>query len=145
MKNSNTSVYQTAQEAREARVAFRIAARLSERAEALDADIAERLRFAREKAVARAQAVRTADERPVVAVSASGSALLGGDGGWWVRLGSLLPLIALAGGLLLISQWHTEAQISAAAQIDAELLADDLPPAAYNDAGFVEFLKTPRD
>jgi hypothetical protein len=25
------------------------------------------------------------------------------------------------------------------------LLADDLPPAAYNDAGFVEFLKSPRD
>lgn len=145
MKNSNTIVYQTAQEAREARVAYRIAARLSERAETLDADIAERLRFARENALARAQAVRTTDERPVVAVGSSGAALLGGGSGWWIRLGSLLPLVALAAGLLLIRHLHTEAQISAAAQIDAELLADDLPPAAYNDAGFVEFLKTPRD
>lgn len=145
MKNSNTTAYQSAQEAREARVAYRIAARLSEHAESLDADIAERLRFAREKALERAQAVRTADERPVVAMSASGAALLGSGGGWWIRLGSLLPLVALAAGLLLINHMHTEAQISAAAQIDAELLADDLPPDAYNDPGFVEFLKTPRD
>ena len=145
MKNSNTTSYQTAQEAREARIAYRVAARLSERAETLDADIAERLRFAREKALARAQAVRAAEHRPVVTVSAAGAALLGGDGRWWIRLGSLLPLIALASGLLLIKHMHTEAQIAAAAQIDAELLADDLPPAAYNDAGFVEFLKTPRD
>ena len=27
--------------------------------------------------------------------------------------------------------------------IDAALLADDLPPDAYSDAGFAEFLKTP--
>ena len=29
------------------------------------------------------------------------------------------------------------------AEIDAALLADDLPPKAYSDAGFAEFLKTP--
>jgi hypothetical protein len=32
-----------------------------------------------------------------------------------------------------------------AAEIDSALLADDLPPKAYSDAGFVEFLKTPRE
>ena len=144
MKNSNLSVQSAARDALEARIGLRLAARLSEGVEAMDADIAERLRFAREKALERARAVRAAESRPAVAVGASGAAVLGG-GGWWIKLGSVLPLLVLAGGLFLIQYMHSEAQIETAAEIDAELLADDLPPAAYNDAGFVEFLKSPRD
>ena len=53
--------------------------------------------------------------------------------------------MALAAGLLLIEHWQSNAQIAAAAEIDANLLADDLPPGAYSDPGFVEFLKSPRD
>ncbi|MFT3665831.1 DUF3619 family protein [Piscinibacter sp.] len=142
MKNSNTSASAAALDALESRVAYRIAARLSERAETIDGDVAERLRFAREQALARAKAVRTAHAGAVVGVGAGGAALLGGGGGWWLKLGSVLPLLALAAGLVLIQHLHTEAQIEAAAQIDVELLADDLPPAAYTDAGFVEFLKS---
>lgn len=145
MKNSNILALPTSLDALQARVAYRLAGRLSERADALDDDIAERLRFARQKALERAQLARAAQGQPIVAVSASGAGALGGAGGWWVRLGSVLPLIALAAGLLLIQHLHGEAQIAAAAEIDAELLADDLPPEAYSDAGFVEFLKTPRD
>lgn len=145
MKNSNTATLPASLDALQARVAYRLAGRLSERAATLDDDVSERLRFAREKALERAQAARAAQAHPIVAVGASGAGLLGGAGGWWVRLGSLLPLVALAAGLLLIQHLHGEAQIAAAAEIDAELLADDLPPAAYSDAGFVEFLKTPRD
>ncbi len=144
MKNSNLSVQSAARDALEARIGLRLAARLSEGVEAMDADIAERLRFAREKALERARALRAAESRPAVAVGASGAAVLGG-GGWWIKLGSVLPLLVLAGGLFLIQYMHSEAQIETAAEIDAELLADDLPPAAYNDAGFVEFLKSPRD
>ncbi|MGD9834158.1 MAG: DUF3619 family protein [Piscinibacter sp.] len=144
MKNSNTAVHIAARDALEARIGLRLAARLSEGAEQMDADISERLRFAREKALERARAVRAAESRPAIAVGASGAAVLGG-GGWWIKLGSLLPLLALAAGLFLIQYMHSEAQIETAAEIDAELLADDLPPAAYNDAGFVEFLKSPRD
>ncbi len=62
-----------------------------------------------------------------------------------MKLGSALPILALAVGLFLIQHLHTQAQIQAAAQIDVELLSDDLPPEAYNDAGFVEFLKSPND
>lgn len=144
MKNSNIAVHSAARDALEARIGLRLAARLSQGAELMDADIAERLRFAREKALERARAVRTAESRPAVAVGVSGAAVLGG-GGWWIKLGSVLPLLALAAGLFLIQYMHSEAQIETAAEIDAELLADDLPPAAYNDAGFVEFLKSPRD
>ncbi|HNK18791.1 MAG TPA: DUF3619 family protein [Piscinibacter sp.] len=144
MKNSNTSTHAAALDALESRIAYRIAARLSQRADALDGDVAERLRFAREQALERAKAARAAQSRPVVAVTGSGAAVLGG-GGWWLKLGSALPILALAAGLFLIQHLHTQAQIEAAAQIDVELLADDLPPEAYNDAGFVEFLKNPQD
>lgn len=144
MKNSNTSTHAAALDALESRIAYRIAARLSQRADTLDGDVAERLRFAREQALERAKAARAAQSRPVVAVSAGGAAVLG-RGGWWLKLGSALPILALAAGLFLIQHLHTQAQIEAAAQIDVELLADDLPPEAYNDAGFVEFLKNPQD
>jgi hypothetical protein len=33
----------------------------------------------------------------------------------------------------------------AAAEVDTALLADTLPPEAYRDPGFVEFLKTAED
>ncbi len=144
MKNSNTTLSIAAREALEARFGLRVAARMSQGAVALDGDIGERLRFARERALERARAVRAVDARPVLEVGASGAAVLGG-GGWWIKLGSVLPLVALAVGLFFIQHLHSVAQIETAAEIDAELLADDLPPAAYNDAGFAEFLKTPRD
>ena len=145
MKNTNISAYQSGQDALEARIAFRIAARLNERADAIDTDISERLRFAREKALERAHAARAVEAAQVVSAGSVAAAVLGGGRGWWVKLGSALPLVALAAGLMVIQHLHTQAQISVAAEIDAELLADDLPPAAYSDAGFVEFLKTPRD
>jgi len=53
---------------------------------------------------------------------------------------SALPLVVLLAGLVLIQQHHDSEQISAAAEIDSALLADELPPAAYGDPGFSEFL-----
>lgn len=128
-------------DALESRYAARVAAALDERSDELGADIQERLRFAREQAVARARAQQTASS---VAGRSGGAAVLGG-GGWWVKLASALPLAALVVGLLLISEWHSSEQVSAAAEIDAALLADELPLRAYNDPGFVEFLKRPQD
>ena len=137
-------------EALQNRFALRVAARLSEDATAVSPDIAERLRFARERALQAGREVRQKSIAPAtVAMSAGGAAILGGgsgtDSGWWVKLGSALPLIALIAGLVLIQRGHVNAQIATAAEIDAVLLADDLPPAAYGDAGFVEFLKAPRN
>jgi len=142
VKNSNTQVSAAVVDALQARLAYRIAGRLSESAETVDADVAARLRFAREQALARAGAVRAA--APAVVRAGPSAALLGG-GGWWLKLASVLPLAALAGGLFLIQHLHTQSQIATAAAIDADLLTDDLPPAAYTDPGFVEFLKTPRE
>ena len=134
----------------QARFAMRIAARLSENAEACAADASERLRFAREQALQRAQAVRRRWLAPAPATSAAGAAILalGGapsEGSWWFKLAAMLPLAVLVLGLMGIYDLHDRAATDAAAQIDVELLADDLPPAAYSDPGFVEFLKSPRE
>lgn len=128
----------------QARFALRVAARLNERSESLELDVSERLRFAREKALERARASRVTVSAPVLGATNGGAALLGRGGwGWWMKLGAVLPAVALVVGLVLIQRWQTESQISVAAEIDAALLSDDLPPKAYSDAGFAEFLKTP--
>jgi hypothetical protein len=44
----------------------------------------------------------------------------------------------------VIQRTYLEQQISAAAEIDEAILTDDLPPQAYSDPGFTEFLKSPR-
>jgi Protein of unknown function (DUF3619) len=130
----------------QARFALRVAARLTERSQGLGADVGERLRFAREKALEKARASRAASASGPVGASSAGALLLGRAGsGWWMKLASVLPALALIAGLLLIQKSQTDEQISAAAEIDAALLADDLPPVAYSDAGFAEFLKTPRE
>ena len=148
--NSFTPLSNTAsQDALESRYALRVAARLSEAADAIGPDIAERLRFAREQALQRAAAARKAAAAPaaLAAVDGAGGAatLAGGPSAWWLRLASVLPLFALLAGLMLIERLHSNAQVSTAAEIDAALLADDLPPRAYSDAGFLEFLKTPKE
>jgi Protein of unknown function (DUF3619) len=73
----------------------------------------------------------------------NGALTITGGPPWWLRAASLLPLAILVGGLILIQHRYTEQQIQAAAEIDAALLTDDLPPQAYSDPGFAEFLKTP--
>ncbi len=150
MNNINLRPYAPAElDALEARLAFRLTARLTERTAELPADVSERLRFAREQALSRARAVRSAKAvEPSVVVGSGTTLSLGrghGGSGWWVQLAAAVPLVALVGGLVLIQKMHDRSQIAAAAEIDASLLADDLPPSAYSDPGFVEFLKAPRD
>lgn len=125
------------------RLGLRLAAGLTERSEALPQDVSERLRFAREQAMARARVARAARPETAAVLIQQGSSLaLGGPGrgGRWLKLASLMPLLLLVGGLLLIqhSQWYQ--QITATAEMDAALLSDKLPPAAYGDPGFSEYL-----
>jgi hypothetical protein len=130
----------SAHEALQARFALRIAAALTEQTAELDLDITERLRFARENALARARhAASGAASQPASATSSRWNS------GRWLKLASVLPAIAVIAGLLLIQRWQDSTQISTAAEVDAALLSDDLPPTAYSDAGFVEFLKSPNE
>jgi hypothetical protein len=125
----------------EARFGLRVGALLEQQARRTPHDVSERLRIAREQALARARASRLATAPAGVVVGRGGAAVLARQPGWFFRFASIMPLVVLVGGLLLIDQWHERAQIEAAADVDVALLADDLPPDAYSDAGFVEFLK----
>ena len=143
--NHNDTVYRlAAREAGEARFARGLAACLTESAERVAPDVSERLRFAREKAVASMRVRRDAESAQALGRSASGAALLGGRrAAWWLRFASVLPLVALVGGLAVIQDWQARSQISVAAEVDEALLGDDLPLNAYRDPGFSEFLKAP--
>lgn len=126
-------------------LARRVVLQLDSQAQRLPHDIGERLRVARERAVRRARESRlveaAAPHAVAVRTGTDGSVALGGTPSWWVRIGSALPLLVLVVGLLLIQHLQESAEISAAAEVDSALLADDLPPDAYGDPGFVEFLK----
>ncbi|MCW5659448.1 MAG: DUF3619 family protein [Burkholderiaceae bacterium] len=127
----------------EARVARRIAARLTEGSDNLPHDIGERLRVARQQAVDRARQLRKLST--VASWQAQGStAVMWGPPSWWLRAASVVPIALLLLGLFAIQRTYLEQQISAAAEIDEAILTDDLPPQAYTDPGFAEFLKSPR-
>lgn len=139
-----TPLHTAGLEALEARLGARLAAGLNERSSSLPHDISERLRISREQAVSRARQVRAAAAAPALTtVTSQGSIALGGPGRFWLGLASWVPLAVLIAGLVLIQQWSDREQVMAAAEIDAILLADDLPPAAWTDPGFREYLKAP--
>ena len=124
----------------------RVAVRLDDGLAELPRDISERLRAARTQAVAQRKqaALQPAGQ---VAVSGGGQATMGsGDERmtFWQRAAAALPLIVLAAGLVTIDVVQNERRARELAEVDAALLTDDLPPAAYADPGFVQFLKSER-
>ncbi len=128
------------------RFGLRVAARLSAGAEALPHDIGERLRVARQQALAqRRQPARAARLRPAGAAAPGGVASLGFDDealGFWGRLASMALVLALALGLVAISITQDDDRTTEIADLDSALLTDDLPPAAYADPGFLQYLKS---
>jgi hypothetical protein len=129
-------------------------------------DIAERLRFARERALALALASQHLATipapasfgfswrwmSPLSAVFASlatgGSSLFNGSApigsrtpSWCLKLVSCIPLLALIFGFFVIDDFLHQADIVAAAEIDTALLSDDLSPDVYSNAEFAEFLR----
>ena len=126
------------------RFGLKTASYLSAGAAELPHDISERLRVARLRAVAQRKIVRL--EPAVQLAGFGGSATLGWGGvSWWARIGSVVPLIALVVGLLAINSIQNDNRAREVAEVDAALLTDELPPAAFADPGFVQFLKTSRN
>ena len=118
-----------------------VAMRLSAGAEEMPYETRERLRAARMRALALRN---TPAQAPVVVGRGAAATLaLGGDEpSWFNRIASVLPLILLAAGLVLIHSIQTDRRASELAEVDAALLTDDLPPAAYADPGFVQYHKS---
>jgi len=130
-------------EALQARLAYRVASRLTERTEALPHDIAERLRVARLRAVDRARELRKLSLAPAQPVQMGSVLAMSNPPPWWLRTASFAPLALLLVGLLFIQRSYVDQQVRAAAEIDAAILTDELPPQAYSDPGFAEFLRSP--
>jgi hypothetical protein len=120
--------------------ARRVTARLSAGSANLPHDIGERLRVARQQAVAKRKLAPARASATVIVSGSGGSAVLGSA--WWTRVGAIVPLIALVAGLVTISVLQDENRANDMAEVDAALLTDDLPPAAFTDPGFAQFLKT---
>ena len=118
-------------------------AQLSMATPGLPHDISERLRVARQRAMAERKPVMQLGFARKTGVQSNGTLTASGDEGLnlWSILASALPLLALVVGLTAIQWIQQDSRTNELAAIDSALLTDELPPDAYADAGFVQFLK----
>lgn len=130
----------------EDRFGLKVAARLSEGAADLPHDISERLRASRVRALAHRKVARTRTAA-VVATSGGGATLAFGDEGlsWWGRIASAVPIVALVVGMFVINVVQDNSHTIEVAKVDTALLTDNLPPAAYTDPGFLQYLHSGKD
>lgn len=141
MTNSQAQVAPRGQQRLQDQFGRRVAARLSVSSQELPHDISERLRAARVRAVAFRKPETVA--RPVHGLSlATAGRVVEDTLGFWGRLASALPVVVLAAGLVAINLIQNDLRATEVAEVDAALLTDDLPPSAYADPGFVQFLKS---
>jgi len=126
-------------------IGMRMAALLDQHSRQLPYDINERLRAARTRALAAGRARRA--ELGTVAdpqAQANGTLRLPFHTQTqeiYKLLVSFIPLICLAAGLMLLYEFHNDQAALELAEIDSALLIDDLPPQAYADPAFIDFLK----
>ena len=134
----------------QARVAAKLVHHLDGMAQALPHELSERLKVARTQALMRAQAQRLAQAKAAqISTAAGGATVMSGPPNrdpfsWSGLAASLMPLVLLVAGLVAIEYWSQREHVLTAADIDAQLLSDDLPPAAYADPGFAEYLRSGR-
>ncbi|HYP71331.1 MAG TPA: DUF3619 family protein [Variovorax sp.] len=140
MSTIRTTISAAGADGLQARFGARVAQRLSAGTQDLPHDIVERLRAGREQALARRKLVQAHTAPVVASVDRNGAMTLGG--GWWTRIASALPVVLLAAGLVAISVLQDDNRASEVAEVDAAILTGDLPPAAYTDPGFAQFLKS---
>lgn len=124
------------------RIGLQLARRLDAQSPALPHEVRERLRVARAQALAVQKQAWPARQSQV---QANGTLVLGGAGlqrpRLWPWLVALLPLLGLLTALNLLIAHAQDESISDIARIDTQLLSDDIPPAAYADPGFMQFLQ----
>lgn len=119
-----------------------LASHLNLASQDLGHDVGERLRVARQMAL-KARPVPQHQLRHSLSVQANGTLSAPPDEelNLWRILVSALPLLALVSGLLFIQAIQEELMDADMASLDSALLLDELPPDAYTDPGFVQFLK----
>lgn len=128
------------------RFGLKTASYLSAGAADLPYDISERLRAARVQAVSKRKVAKIQTSGSVIGAGGSAALTWGSEDGlsWWARIGSVFPLVALVVGLLVINSIQNDNRAQEVAEVDVALLTDDLPPEAFADPGFVQYLKVTR-
>ncbi|THC46085.1 DUF3619 family protein [Massilia sp. Mn16-1_5] len=115
-------------------LAYKIRHALNENLDALPASTTERLAAARAIALSRKQQPRKSRRFFDVDFHFSGASL--------GRLGVAIPLLALVVGLGGLYQYEEQQRIAELAELDAAVLADELPLTAYLDHGFNAYLES---
>ena len=128
------------------RFGLKTASYLSAAASDLPHDVSERLRAARAQAVSKRKVAKAQTATTVVNTGGAAALSWGSDEGlgWWGRIGSVMPLIAVVVGLLAIGSFQSDHRARELAEVDSALLTDELPPAAFADPGFIQYLKSTR-
>lgn len=122
----------------------KIASHLDEAADSIPHEILERLKVARVQAVSKRVTIAPAELASSIHLSNATATLSGGHAelGLWRFLAAWAPLLVLIAGLLTVFAIQDEYRAQELADVDSELLTDELPPAAFTDPGFTQFLKT---
>jgi hypothetical protein len=126
---------------RELNFAYKVRHALNETTENLPSSTVDRLANARKTALSRKKkesALRVFVPR--FAVAGASGAMSDGRFSWLQRFGLVVPLIVVAAGLTGIYHYEQQRHIAETAEIDAALLADELPLSAYVDHGFNAYL-----
>ena len=109
----------------------------------LSYEVAERLRASRSRALSLRRIAQPELQTAQEIQSQNGFALLKFPNHihWFFQtFGSLIPLLGLVAGLVLIHEFHNDQSALELAEIDSALLIDDLPPNAYTDPSFLDYL-----
>jgi Protein of unknown function (DUF3619) len=132
----------------EQQFALQIRRALDESSSALPYRVTHRLAAAREAALAK----MPPRPRVVTATSAqlAGAGASGPDVDWetpgraWRITGMVLPFLIVVAGMATIAAWDASETAQELADVDAAMLTDDVPIAAYLDRGFGVFIKNNR-
>ncbi len=143
--NTSTS-NQLRAEALQDQFGLKIAARLSQASAEVPHDISERLRVARQQAIAQRKKLLPVLASHVNVQNGTATLNFGNERiGLWGRFAALVPLIALVVGLVTINVIQDDNRANELAEVDSALLTDDLPPSAYTDPGFTQFLRLSKE
>lgn len=124
----------------EARFARNVCGALNRGAAGMTEKTTARLHAARQAALA-----RQAEPAPVMSLAGVGHGI--GDFGHFVadslhhHYRGILAVLALLVGAMGAQVWQNAQQAVELAEIDSALLSDDVPPGAYTDQGFLEWLE----
>ena len=120
----------------------RLAARLSPAEDEIPHEISQRLKSARMLAVSKRKIAVTEAASATVNLGSTVAFQIGEvPMNLWRKFMATIPLVALILGLVSIEVLQDDLTANEVANVDAELLLDELPPEAYANPGFVQYLR----